>query len=649
MSEGRSAAENAEKAEPAPAGEPSVVVDAALYSQLESSAEFARLLAEVERNPEQFRLAAALVRTGLALSQVETAAECLSRGIARVRGPIQRKLLWLLVRLQRLSGDENGARMVLSEALEDNADDFRSRRLFHALLEKQRQWTLFEQSSARAIVVSVDQPRWFAHFASERADLLLNVFNQPHESARLFAEAARAHHTRGAADECLKAHLLALEALFQAKSSPTEQDEAFHAALAVAQPLFREHEVLELVVGLRVRHSTQLEVPTAIDLHPNGALPPPDETKLAFPAQAAASLLHEVTLPRNGEPTPDEDLPWNTEATPLPRATVPLAGAPAQSDAPALLAGQMLNTERKLLYAEVRANPLRAEGYLQLAENFDATGDPTRSSLMLEIARALAGDPHAAPVSPRLILSGASRIRLRHPSLKGSTGELFDLAGQLFCTLYAAKPSKPPLIEFSLEAGKWAKEAANALLSAVRILGIRAPRVMLSEQPGPPFSALYARGPMLLVSSASLKQELAPAELRFFAGRALIQLEPALMCLRSVGRTQLAQAMPVLRSAVEGPAQSAEARVFQSGLSPEAQTRVWELFRNQKKPFDFVNLADSARHSMNRAGLLVAGGISPALEALRAKRATDAEMIQLIRFAASERYLQLRERMVPVL
>jgi hypothetical protein len=41
---------------------------------------------------------------------------------------------------------------------------------------------------------------------------------------------------------------------------------------------------------------------------------------------------------------------------------------------------------------------------------------------------------------------------------------------------------------------------------------------------------------------------------------------------------------------------------------------------------------------------VVCGGIAPALEALRAKKALPAETTELVRFAVSERYLELRTR-----
>jgi hypothetical protein len=53
-------------------------------------------------------------------------------------------------------------------------------------------------------------------------------------------------------------------------------------------------------------------------------------------------------------------------------------------------------------------------------------------------------------------------------------------------------------------------------------------------------------------------------------------------------------------------------------------------------------MADAARDSSNRAGLIACGTVGPALAALRMKRALEREVVELVRFAASERYFQLR-------
>jgi hypothetical protein len=591
----------------------------------------------------------------LQLEGIAAATALLGAEIQQATGALQRQLLLLQARLFRQDGDDAQSIHVLMLWLEREPNDLGARRLLHALLRRTKGFAALDDSlhSAVALARRQQQFRFEAWFSMQRGDVLLSVLQRPTDAADCFRQAADAFERCREPPHVLRAQLLVLEATFVAGASSAVQDEAFHAALAAAQPLFREYEVLELVLHLRKRHQTQLEMPALAHVLSVPALPPPDESKVVFRDAKVAGLLDEVPVVRPVEQSGDGALPWLTEremehgvATPKPFSESE-AEAEDRIRIPLSSPQQVLTAERKLLYAEVRSNPLRAEGYLQLAENFDASGDPTRATLMLEVARALEGDEHAAPLEPRLVLPAASRLRLRHPSLRGATGELFDLVGQLFCTLYAAK-EKPDDGErdFELDSGKWARPTANALLCAVRILGIRPPSVKLSSRLGPPFSAVFRREPVMLVGRVAVQQQLKEAELRFFAGRALVQFEPAILVLRMLQRNELAYGLSVLRSAVEGPAQSAEARVMKGGLSAEAQARIWQIFREQTRPFDFSALAESARHSMNRAGLLVSGGVAPALEAMRAKRATDEEMTQLIRFAASERYLQLKDKLV---
>jgi hypothetical protein len=323
-----------------------------------------------------------------------------------------------------------------------------------------------------------------------------------------------------------------------------------------------------------------------------------------------------------------------------PGAALPPSFGPAPSKA--------LSAERRALFERVRQAPLEPDGYRLLAEHFDSASDPGRSSLMLEIARALEGDPNAAPRTPRLILNATDRAGLKHPSLRGEPGELMALVGAALCRLYPTTGrSAGSDEEFHLEAGKGAKAAADALLAGVRILGQRAPEVFLSEDPGPPFALTHPGAPRLLVGRLAVKRETDPAELRFFAGRALFTLQPELLALRSLRREQVLKGLQLIADVAAGRAQSAEARVAKEAVSARAWDRVRQLVARVGRTLDYAQLVEGARASANRAGLVVCGGVAPAVAALRAKRALPAEMMSLVRFAASERYLQLRSRQLP--
>lgn len=331
--------------------------------------------------------------------------------------------------------------------------------------------------------------------------------------------------------------------------------------------------------------------------------------------------------------------PEHPNAAPPTSATRSKAGAsfgPSPSRA--------LEQERGALFEHVRNDPLDADRYRLLAEHFDTASDPARASLMLEIARALEGDPHAAPRSPRLILNAKDRAGLIYPSLRSGEGELLTLVGIALCRL---NPSPSEGQEFQLGAGKGARPVADALLAAVRILGVRAPDVYVSDAAGPPLSVIFTTEARILVGKVALKKEIAGAELRFFAGRALFTLQPDLLVLRSLRRDQLSKGLALVSQVAQGKASPPEAKFFREQMSAQAWDRFKQLAAALGPQLDLASLAEAARHSSNRAGLVVCGGIAPALASLRAKKALPHEITELVRFAASERYLQLRNRNLP--
>ena len=308
-------------------------------------------------------------------------------------------------------------------------------------------------------------------------------------------------------------------------------------------------------------------------------------------------------------------------------------------------ASQTLREEHDSLQAHIEAEPLDAEGYRLLADHFDTASDPNRSSLMLEIARGLVGDPNAAPRTPRLILSEADRIELKHPALRTPAGEMISLVASALCRLFPARGRNAGSAEeFRLDGGKGAKATADALLAGVRILGVRAPDVHVSESAGPPFSVVFAEGPRLLVGRQAVKKPGADAELRFYAGRALFTLNPDLLALRSLTRDETLRGLQIIGQVLQGKASPVHSRLVVNDLSPQVWERLKVLFHTQLRALDLVPLAEAARNSANRAGLVVCGGVAPAIEALRAKKAMAPEMIDLVRFAASDAYLEMRGR-----
>ena len=375
----------------------------------------------------------------------------------------------------------------------------------------------------------------------------------------------------------------------------------------------------------------------------------------ASPAEPEEILSSELELPdeeeRHRGPVPrtapeDEPVMVERKTTELkvelgdPSVAVPPSFGPSPARA--------LSAEREALFEHVRANPIEADGYRLLAEHFDTANDASRSSLMLEIARALEGDPHAAPRAPRLILNAQDRAGLKHPALRGEGGELLSLVGTALCRLNPARGKDAGTNdEFHLDAGKGARAVADALLAAVRILGVRSPDVYLSDEPGPPLSLVFTTEPRLLVGKLAVKKDVSDAELRFFAGRALFTLQPELMALRSLRREQVLRGLVLVSQVGEGRASPAETKLFREAVPARAWDRLKQLVKSVGTRLDLGTLTEGARHSSNRAGLVVCGGIAPAIASLRAKKALPSEMMELVRFAASERYLHLRNRNLP--
>ncbi|ADO70028.1 uncharacterized protein STAUR_2224 [Stigmatella aurantiaca DW4/3-1] len=296
------------------------------------------------------------------------------------------------------------------------------------------------------------------------------------------------------------------------------------------------------------------------------------------------------------------------------------------------------------VFQQVRERPLDEKLYLQVAEYFEERGDAERAELMREIADAIEGREGSAPRALRQPLSAEERSGLRHPLLRTPPGELLSCVGLALCRLFPAygraAGTQDPLRP---ERGPGAPLAIEALKATERLLGIEAPEVVLSEDNGPPFSLVYTSAPRLLVGKQAVRQVLSAAELRFYAGRALLCLGPELLALRSLKKDQVLRGLALLATVlkdnqVSGP----EARAVREALKPPQLARAAALFDSATRQFDVSALADAARDSANRAGLVACGSVGPALASLRMKRALEREVVELVRFAASERYFQLR-------
>jgi tetratricopeptide (TPR) repeat protein len=296
------------------------------------------------------------------------------------------------------------------------------------------------------------------------------------------------------------------------------------------------------------------------------------------------------------------------------------------------------------VFKKVRERPLDAGLYLQIAEYFQSRADKERAALMKEIADAIEGREGPPARAPRTPLSQEERSGLRHPLLRSPAGELLTCVGGALCRLFPTHgraAGTRDVLHPGL--GKGAAASLEALTMAQHLLGIAAPEVVLSEDNGPPFALVFSSAPRMLVGKQAVRQVLPAAELRFYAGRALLCLGPDLLALRSLKKDQILRGLALLPAALkEGQPSSLEARVLRESLSARQLEKAAALYGPATRQFDVSALADAARDSANRAGLIACGAVGPALAALQMKRALEREVVELVRFAASERYFQIR-------
>ncbi|WP_338266318.1 hypothetical protein [Corallococcus caeni] len=298
-----------------------------------------------------------------------------------------------------------------------------------------------------------------------------------------------------------------------------------------------------------------------------------------------------------------------------------------------------------IVFKLVRERPLDPKPYRGLVDHFDQRGDVTRAALMRELADALEGRDVPAPRVQRGPLSNQERAGLRHPGLRTPSGELLACVGIALCRLFPspariASTSEP----LRASAGPGATAILDALHTTARLLGVPLPELVAGDDDTANITPLHTSAPRLVVGRLLVQQPPTNAELRFHAGRALFSLSPDLLALRALRKDHLLRALALLSSVLKNPKDAGDdARVVRESLSPRGLERAALLMEPGTRDFDASLLVAAARDSANRAGLVACGGPGPALTALRARRPHDSELEELVRFAASERYLALRD------
>ncbi|MGE6760957.1 hypothetical protein ACQKGO_23255 [Corallococcus interemptor] len=315
-------------------------------------------------------------------------------------------------------------------------------------------------------------------------------------------------------------------------------------------------------------------------------------------------------------------------------ATAPDAAPPADA-----------TSAEPLVFKLVRERPLDPKPYRGLVDHFDQRGDATRSALMRELADALEGRDVSAPRVQRPPLTNQERAGLRHPGLRTPSGELLACVGIALCRLFPSPARIANTTEpLRASSGPGAAAVLDALNTAARLLGVPLPELVAGEDDTANITPLHTTAPRLVVGRLLVQQPPTNAELRFHAGRALFSLSPDLLALRALRKDHLLRALALLSSVLKNPKDAGDdARVVRESLSPKALERAAVLMEPGTRDFDASLLVAAARDSANRAGLVACGGPGPALTVLRARRPHDSELEELVRFAASERYLALRD------
>ncbi|WP_052312947.1 hypothetical protein [Corallococcus coralloides] len=315
-------------------------------------------------------------------------------------------------------------------------------------------------------------------------------------------------------------------------------------------------------------------------------------------------------------------------------AAVPDAAPPADA-----------TSAEPLVFKLVRESPLDPKPYRGLVDHFDQRGDVTRAALMRELADALEGREVPAPRVHRAPLTNQERAGLRHPGLRTPSGELLACVGIALCRLFPSPARIASTTEpLRASSGPGAAAVLDALNGAARLLGVPLPELVAGDDDTANITPLHTTAPRLVVGRLLVQQPPTNAELRFHAGRALFSLSPDLLALRALRKDHLLRALALLSSVLKNPKDAGDdARVVRESLSPRALERAALLMEPGTRDFDASLLVAAARDSANRAGLVACGGPGPALTVLRARRPNDSELEELVRFAASERYLALRD------
>jgi hypothetical protein len=292
----------------------------------------------------------------------------------------------------------------------------------------------------------------------------------------------------------------------------------------------------------------------------------------------------------------------------------------------------------------IEEGPLDPRGYAGLSALLRKVGDAKRARHVESVADALLGKAGAqATTSVPRTVADSERPGLRHPMLRTEDGELMALCAPILLALTQKASGAFPGSPFRRDAGPGAEAVTRALDAVEQVLAMRFAHVRISDEPYPAFRLLASKGLRVEIGRQALAAPQPEGRLRFEGGKALFSQSPELLVLLHLGADALHSMLQTLeRTLRSGRRLPLDAQRLFTKLGERRQKRLLWLLRSRQEALDVRTLKRAARFSAHRAGLAASGDVAASLAALRALGAGEDEQAQLVRFAVSERYFQMR-------
>ena len=206
--------------------------------------------------------------------------------------------------------------------------------------------------------------------------------------------------------------------------------------------------------------------------------------------------------------------------------------------------------ERHRLERAASEEPFAPGRYRELSAYYERHHRAPLALLISDVADALEGNAAERPAPP-LTLNDEDWRQCLHPAMGAVATELGALIGPAVCEVCADPLERfQPRGTFSMDGSDGAWSLADALLSAVRVLGVRVGELHLCREAALPIAAVGSTPPALLISKPLLKKSFSSAELRFFSGRALAALRPELGMFLLIPAERTEAALAGLRRAL---------------------------------------------------------------------------------------------------